>query len=793
MAYGIVHSGSFVSRPGVVWKADILRDGYAGTVSELEFPSDSPLVIEWAEKEKHEPVQSSSATLKVISPSDRKYADLYAVRPGAVRLDVYRAGQLFWSGSLDTEQYEEPYITDRGYEVSLTFSDFGPLDRIPYDLSGRRTLNTIVRAALSRACVNYVRLDASMVSTFFTDGAALTLASLSVASDNFFDEDGKALTWEEVLEGILQPLALRIVQRAGVIWVYDINGLCASKKASSIEWDGDDAVMGTDKVYNNVTVTFSPYNAKQELSGELDYKDTYGPEWTNLGINYITLRYNGSVVDSSRQDLPSCFSFYPDYSEDKKHNNNWDYNLVDFTVFVSDDGEKCKGPAEIGPYSHYFKIQPNLGGEESEGVLGGFYSGGHGSLSSGRPTWAPYGRAKRPRDHEEGVLVMRSEKLYLPELSESDRKSHYVKIELPLLFDPRYDPFEDAGSDNEQGNYDDVKSYGQFAFVPVAIQVYDESGKAVCHYDNKWLTEKAQPGIGVKYLAEDAYSGQTRWGWKDGAASFGDAWLSYYDLENMITGTGVLGWKTNRQSFGKPWTRDRNRVKNRDLHYTRLDDPTQTSMFWSYESFGKAPEGQFLTYPPKGGYLEITVYNGVWVFDDTEHFTLDASGTKFMTQGLYDKIRWVLYQLPKVGIVRGTLTFDEEENEDVEYSGVLNANAREDLGIDTVCGTMENASPSARGTYFRTSDGLQIQELTRAGYTDHPEQLLIATCYSQYAERHTVLDGTVLSDPESLRLYTDKAQAENVLFMPVSETMDARDGTSEVKFSETHSDEYKGK
>lgn len=783
MAYGKRYSGDFSSRKGISWRVDILQEGWTGSAETLDFPDDDPLVIEWAEKEKHEPLQGSAATLKIISPSDRKYADLYSIEVGRIRMDVYRENTLFWSGTLDTELYEEPYTTDKGYNVTLTFSDFGCLDRIKYGLSGRKTLRELLGTALAESRIEYGAIDESMVSTSFEDGTAMTLASIAVASDNFYDEDGEASTWKDVLEGVLQPLSLRMKQLSGKIYIYDINGLRSKEEARSIEWDGDDSVMGTDAVYNNVKVTFSPYAAEAKLEGELDYGDTCGVEWTNLTKDKSGVKYNGKSVPSGKT-APECWSWYLDYDESHRHNNEWDYNLIDFTLFRSYDASKCKGLAEIGPYNAFFKILPMLGGSESEGVIEGFYTGGHGSMSSGFPSRIGIS----PQNHT-GSVAMTSNRLYLPSLSEDDRAGFYIRVKLPLLFDPRYNPFENAGDGNEKGNYDNVKSYCQLAFVPVAITVYDADGNALCHYDNKWLTENGQPGDTIAATAEDKYL--SRWGWRDGAASFGDAWLAYYDPDDLVEGTGVLGWKTNRQSFGKPWTKSGDKVSKRSYRYTKKDE-SGTEKFWIFDSFKKAPEGQHIPYPPQGGYIEIKVYNGVWAFDDTEKFASDASG-KFADNGLYGKIRWQLLQLPSVEIVRRTLTLDEEDTDDVEYSGVLNKDAKEDLEINTICGTMEKVSPTARGVYVKASDGGQIMRMTRASVTDHPEQLLIGTLFSQHAGRMTTLSGTAFIDPDGLALYKDAAQPSDTVFMKKKETIKAIEDDTEAVFVETRPDEYTGK
>lgn len=62
---------------GVLWRVEIWQDADVPypAVAELRFPSESPLVFEWAETDKLEPVQGSAATLEIVSKVDRQYKD----------------------------------------------------------------------------------------------------------------------------------------------------------------------------------------------------------------------------------------------------------------------------------------------------------------------------------------------------------------------------------------------------------------------------------------------------------------------------------------------------------------------------------------------------------------------------------------------------------------------------------------------------------------------------------------------------------------------------------------------
>ena len=236
MELGIRYRGSFLSRNGVVWRVEILQAGYGGTQpGDLAFPSDCPLEIEWGETDKIDQVQGSSATLKIISESDRQFVDLYTVEVGTVRLDVYRAGKLYWSGCIDTELYEEPYSYESGYEVSLTFSDFACLDRLDWTDTGLASIHDIVVKCLARCGMNYGTITKLISTSQYTYGQELSLEETFVNQENFYDEDGQPLKAREVLEEVLKPFGLRIIQKAGKIYVYDLNKLY-QQTPSRLEW-----------------------------------------------------------------------------------------------------------------------------------------------------------------------------------------------------------------------------------------------------------------------------------------------------------------------------------------------------------------------------------------------------------------------------------------------------------------------------------------------------------------------------------------------------------------------------
>lgn len=746
MAKVLRYMGEFLSRAGVTWRVEILQEASApfGSVGQLTFEAEEALVIDWKHTDKEAVICGSEATLKLESPGDRTYEDLYTIEVGRIRMDVYRENALYWSGALDPEFYEEPYEAYNHYVVTLTFSDFGILDRLKYNLSGMQTLQAILLDALTRSTINYGGLDAdTYCTTYFPNGGKANPAALAVRSENFYDEDAEPSTLKEVVEGILQPLALKMIQRNGQVYVFDLNGLHTAARRA-ITWDGDSQTMGVDKVANNVKVNFSPYSSAELINGELEYGGEYSVEMVNL------------VADPGK----SYYSYYPDYSEEHRQGSNWDYNLINFTIFISSQG---KGLAYLNPSARYCHILPLVGGpSETTGIAWAFHSGGHGGLDTGWPK-----RILNTVTMERSTVVMKTHRVFLPALSSEGQKSYYVRLSLEMLLDARYNPFTEGNGGNEGDNYEGVKTQTGYAFVPIAVNVYDSEGNAVCHYDNSSIAKGGTKG----HLA------YCKGSWVSGEGGFGSAYLEYYDPNDLWESAGICGWKKNRQCIGRPGR------GNVDVVL--------------YDSFKQMADGQYMPYPTQGGYLEVTVFAGVQCFDMDEGVSILPLQSPWESpyywgpnkNNWYNKVRWLLYKAPKVELVKNNLIFGAAELDDVEYSGYINKFAKEEISIDTVCGTANTTCPTAKGIYCRATDSLQVQTLKRAGVTDHPEKLLIGTLYSQFAARKTTLSGEAKIDTGGLCIYTERNQAGKV-FMMSGETQDVITDTTDAQYTEFNADEY---
>ena len=753
------YSGEFLSVAGVVWRAEILQEADAAfeTVGSLEFDADQPLVIEWGNKSKEEVICGATATLKIISPGDRTYEDLYSIDVGRVRLDVYRNNALYWSGCIDTEFYEEPYEQLNGYTVSLSFTDLGVLDRLKYDLANMQTLYDVVSYCIVRCGINCGGIDDSLISTSLTpSGSALSLTDIKVRSDNFYDEDGEAKTLADVIEGILQPLALRIVQRAGKVYVYDINGLYTKAAKKQIVWDGSSQTLGVDVVYNNAKITWSTYAQSGNLAPENCWSESIETPPNVAALNNVS----GGSMNGAQY-----FSYH---YENKDLVKWWDAQDYGFTIWLAQQGDN----AELTNTNvRFFRIVPQYDGTECEGVavkwtaVAGIkitYPGGY-DMSY---RFVPYGVNLADLTGfltDIGPALFKNNGVWVPPVETAS--DLLLRVRLDMLLDPRFNPFESAennGLVNYKDFYNNWNTHGNFVYVPVTIKFQPDGSDTVYVWDNRSIvqTDVSNPvksingtyGSWVKLTSDET---PNAWGW-----------LAYYDTKDREETSGVLGWKMNRPAINPHTAATLSILTN-------------------------AEDGQYIPYPNfggNGGKLWVEVRAGNWQISDGNATLKNVNYNN--PKQLWDKISWILFKLPEIEIMNGS-QFDQTINtDDVEYDAEINSAAKEAIEIDTICGTSAEGVPTARGAYFNTSTGKQIKQLTRAGRSSQVEDLLIGTLYSQFAQRRTTLSGEAVIASDPMAIYSEANQGDK-LFMIVEEVQDVRLDSSDTTYVEIRPDEYK--
>ena len=628
--------------------------------------SASPLTIEWESSEIDGTVQGSTATLELETPGDRiLFTDLG--NPDDIwMLRVYRNDVRYWTGCLDMEGIEEPYSQLTGYDVQLTFTDFGVLNRTDFSLHGIQLVDDIMKKAIGDVANLYqggptttpynfdtpLEVDSTYISMAVSEYLEPTglqwrsanPSNLKVNCENFYDEDGKPKKWREVLEAILKPLGYRMVQRGTKLFLYDINALIKRGPGARTDWSSTDSKLGNAPIYNKVTVTYSPYMVADGLLPETTYKGKTSKTAQPFYEDRLASAYTEALEDEKGGGAG--------FSVMKNANDIWlkdgkpDYGAIEFNCFlgggltggvVNPDGYETfnpdspdYNPGDMKCRSAMF-VPINGGGEETPAII--YDPTIHDSTVAERNV--PNFRPQREEWHHSGGTpfspwhkiydnydggdvnqndswlnpgtpkpIFKTRKIYLPPMSEEDAATLFIRIQQPILVDTRYNPFNEECEYNEWDTTAafDCETNSHVRWVFLQTRV-------------RLYGDEAGEFVKANYDNNDVASGGevgnmscVKGSWKTGT---GKTYLQYYSPDDPEAWKIGNGWKTNRQCIGRP---DNLGVRNTTLLGDHIDKNVADGViegreYFFYEEFKKMDDGEYIPYPAQGGWLEYAVMN----------------------------------------------------------------------------------------------------------------------------------------------------------------------------------------
>lgn len=293
----------FYGADDVLNRFEILTNGTVPSMS-IEASSE-PFMIDYAEVKKLEPIRGAQATLNLICNQIFQFRDLHTDDMQKYQVRFYRDGALYWIGWLDSETYGEALADTPPYGVTFKASDFNITERLKYfDESDKRYRDIAPFITHLKRCFNKLDLPfqklyigcTTTANDISISDAETTLHVLYMMSDNFYDEDNEPMTCREVIESILQPFGLSMVQKDANVYIYDLNTVKQGSKMkrydfASLNYEGEEAInfnlgnlheigfMSTDSTYefeemiNNVTITSSLYAEKSILDASVSEKN----------------------------------------------------------------------------------------------------------------------------------------------------------------------------------------------------------------------------------------------------------------------------------------------------------------------------------------------------------------------------------------------------------------------------------------------------------------------------------------------------------------------------------------
>lgn len=725
--YNLRYWGVFPSRGGWFYKVELYKKGEGdNNPVEVEF-SDTPAILEWAKVDKFDPVQSSALTLHLISGSDRQFLELFSTDPEGWRVALFRSTQLkdldnttprelFWHGYLDPELYSEPYTARDGYEVEITAGDFSTLDRMEWAERGTmRPLRWVVDE-----CLGWLGRVGGYTSWLhmFTD----VVEDFSVRTDNFFDEQGNPMTKREVLEEVLKPLGVQIRQYCGYPLIISPDALAIFPfSASPVVWDGTDARLGIDKVYNKVTVKLNTYDSENNL--KYDLEKLLPPDGDGVGWHNVK------------------------FEEDKA-------NLTAFKIYIGGNVDSSLPvPYRAAGDARMMRIAPEWSGEERAGVMWDFKMNRTGWVFNHDADYFYYKDDDRFPVNADGAdteiypvvevapLVMP----YVKGLSGGQRpgvSENEVNICLraKILVDGRFNPFD--GSDDLKLSY---------IGAPIRMYIRNEEGICEAYYSN---IETMMRGAQSKWVAVPPAEGYV--------PPFGEAWLTWYDANDVQKGIVSGSFIENQQCI-------KYTAKKADILQRKRGGG-------EYIALPRGVSGEVVCEIGSGLWISVEGTHS--------EFYISNSGTKKLHK-VIDNAKWICFSDIELVSANPGAGSKAENKEITYSATLDNAATDEfEINTTVGTPPATRVSMGARCRLFRKGDNglMAVEELSRTGIAAPIEKHLVAAVYSQHAEPRITLSGDARFD--DTLVYTDDAMAADKKFIVMSREVDLMRDCGNIELAE---------
>lgn len=188
--------------------------GYTGSVIEL-IAGGTPFIIDTDQSDLLTPIRSSTATLAVVGSDYLQ--DLYANDPQGIRVTCEVDGEVKWLGYLLPDTFSQDFThPEFVYEMECVDA-LSVLKHVEFDIEeGFISFYSIIRNAQRHAGLGSIFLSNSVrvsgLDSFF---------DLEIASANFYDELGQAMTYYDVLEEIAKYAGCVFTTYRGDLYLLD--------------------------------------------------------------------------------------------------------------------------------------------------------------------------------------------------------------------------------------------------------------------------------------------------------------------------------------------------------------------------------------------------------------------------------------------------------------------------------------------------------------------------------------------------------------------------------------------
>ena len=214
MSYGLKYTIPFKTISEVSCVINIEVKDFVGTPTEL-IAGATPIRIDTDTADVLTPIRSSSATIEVFGSDYLQ--DIYTNDPQGIKVSYYKNSVLQWVGYVIQETFSQDFSNiNFTYEIECV-SALSTLRSKRYDLaSDNATFIALIKRARDLAGYS----DVYLTSTITTEAQNIYEVA-EVASGNFYDELGEAMTYYEILEEIAKYLGCTFTHHGGSLLLID--------------------------------------------------------------------------------------------------------------------------------------------------------------------------------------------------------------------------------------------------------------------------------------------------------------------------------------------------------------------------------------------------------------------------------------------------------------------------------------------------------------------------------------------------------------------------------------------
>jgi len=374
--YGIRHQIFYYRKSGGETYINILEKSYTGSVSQL-LAADDVLTIDYDGNidNIYKPTLGSGATIKIVAtPLSMQHLFTVDAQKYIVRIynRVENVSYMIWQGFINTDIYNESYSTPSSLRSIVTIhcnDGMSVLEDIPYtqtvggsNYTGFSLIKDVMDDIFSKLEITFTDII-SYTNIRYIDSADESinpLEYLAVNNENYYDEDGEAMSCRDVLESIYGGLGLVMSFKGDIIYIIDPVGLNIST-TECIGYSISPSFFYLPTVITNYTKTLDISNDDidwYETGQELDITQLFN----KIKITYSPYSFIDSGYDFNGEDNAGNLTSYGSYT-----NNGITYNIyigVTMADWVLSGGATFEGIEETAPDEEDidFYIKQTVGG-----------------------------------------------------------------------------------------------------------------------------------------------------------------------------------------------------------------------------------------------------------------------------------------------------------------------------------------------------------------------------------------------------------------------------------------------